>query len=199
MSGQLTSPGIEPAPVGGPDRETARAIAGMWWLWVIVGIAWIAVALVILQFNHASVTTVGILIGIMFMAAGVQQLTLAAMADSLRWLWALFGVFFLAAGVICFVNPETTFAGLANIMGFLFLTIGVWWTIRAFLEKEQNPVWWLGLIAGAMMIVVAFWTSGQFFIHKAYTLLAFAGIWAMLQGVTDIARAFMVRSVRDRI
>ena len=30
----------------------------------------------------------------------------------------------------------------------------------------------------------------------AYTLLVFAGIWALMQGITDIVRAFQVRSSR---
>jgi hypothetical protein len=49
------------------------------------------------------------------------------------------------------------------------------------------------------MIVLAFWTSGQFFIEKAYTLLVFAGIWALMQGVTDIVRAFAMRSAHDQL
>jgi uncharacterized membrane protein HdeD (DUF308 family) len=180
-------------------REVARGMAGFWWLWLIVGIAWIVASLVILQFDQASITTIGIIVGIMFVSAGFQQLALAAIADSMRWLWALFGILFIAAGILCFANPEDTFAGLADILGFLFLMIGVWWTIRAFLEREVNPIWWLGLIAGLMMIVLAFWTGGQFFLDKAYTLLVFAGIWAMLQGVTDIVRAFQVRALRDAL
>jgi len=35
--------------------------------------------------------------------------------------------------VICFINPKNTFAGIADILGFLFLIVGVWWTIRAFI------------------------------------------------------------------
>lgn len=46
------------------------------------------------------------------------------------------------------------------------------------------------LIAGILIVILAFWTGGQFFIDKAYTLLAFAGIWALLSGITDIIRAF---------
>ena len=38
----------------------------------------------------------------------------------------------------------------------------------------------LCLLAGVLMIVLAFWTSGQFFIEKAYTLLVFAGIALVL-------------------
>jgi hypothetical protein len=47
------------------------------------------------------------------------------------------------------------------------------------------------------MVILAFWTGGQFFIEKQYTLLVFAGIWALMSGVTDIVRAFQVRKLKD--
>src|SRR3954471_9166522 len=128
MSTPAATPEFGDTAIGMPDtREAARDVASMWWLWLVVGAAWIVASLVILQFDQASITTVGIIIGLMFTAAGAQQLVLAAVADSLRWLWALFGVFFLIAGVICFINPKETFNGIADILGFLFLTIGLWW------------------------------------------------------------------------
>jgi len=179
------------------ERGAIREVAGYWWLWLVTGMFWVAAALVILQFDQASVKTVGIIVGLMFAFAAVQQFTLAAFADRLRWLWAMFGVLFAVSAIICFVNPKDTFHGIADILGFLFLTVGVWWTIQAFIEKEANPVWWLGLLSGVLMIILAFWTSGQFFIDKAYTLLVFAGIWALMHGITDIVRAFQVRSLRD--
>ena len=181
------------------DRDVAQAMVEYWWLWLVTGIAWIVAALVILQFDGASITTIGILVGAMFTFAGVQQFMVAAVSDSLRWLWALFGVLFLIAGVICFINPEKTFAGLADILGFLFLCVAVWWIIQAFVERDTNPLWWLGLTSGILMVVLAFWTSGQFFIEKAYTLLVFAGIWALMHGVGDIVRAFAVRRLRHVI
>ena len=179
--------------------EIARELTGFWWIQLILGIAWIVAALVILQFDQASIATIGIIVGIMFVVAGMENFVLAAVADSLRWLWAIFGVLVVIAGVICFINPENTFAALADILGFLFLIVGVWWTIRAFIERDDNPVWWLGLIGGILMIMLAFWTSGQFFFQKAYTLLVFAGIWALMQGVTDIFRAFAIRSLRKQL
>jgi uncharacterized membrane protein HdeD (DUF308 family) len=199
MSGSAAAPDFGRSTTGMPEdaRAAARVVSGLWWLWLVVGIAWIVASLVILQFDEASVTTIGIIVGIMFVAAGVQQLALAAFVDSLRWLWALFGVLFIAAGIVCFVNPEDTFAGLADVLGFLFLCVAVWWVVQAFLERGSNAAWWLGLIAGLAMLVLAFWTSGQFFIEKAYVLLVFAGIWALMQGVGDIIRAFAVRSLRD--
>jgi uncharacterized membrane protein HdeD (DUF308 family) len=176
-------------------HDVAKQISGLWWLWLVAGVAWIVASLVILQFNKASITAIGVIVGAMFVVAGVQQLVLAFVADSLRWLWALFGGLFLVCGVICFTRPADTFAGLADVLGFLFLTIGIWWTIRAFLVRELDPTWWFGLTAGILMIIMAFWTSGQFFIHRAYILLVFAGIWALMQGITDIIRAFQMRSL----
>jgi uncharacterized membrane protein HdeD (DUF308 family) len=72
----------------------------------------------------------------------------------------------------------------------------VFWTIQAFVDRDVNELWWLGLIAGVLMIILAFWTGGQFFITKAYVLLVFAGIWALMHGVTDIVRAFQIRKLR---
>ena len=101
----------------------------------------------------------------------------------MRWAWVLFGILFLASAVVCFADPTDTFAGLADMLGFLFLIVGIWWMVRAFLDAI-NPQWWLGLISGILMTGLAFWTSGQFFIHKAYVLLVFAGIWALMQGMS---------------
>jgi uncharacterized membrane protein HdeD (DUF308 family) len=200
MSSSTVTPGVGGPTMGASDRaELARGIAAFWWVWLVVGVGWMAASLVILQFDDASITTIGVIVGIMFVVAGIQQLALAALTDRLRWLWAMFGVLFLAAGVICFINPEETFVGLADVLGFLFLTVGVFWAVRAFAERDDNPVWWLGLISAVLMIIMAFWTSGQFFIEKAYTLLVFAGIWALLHGIGDIAKAFAVRSLRDSI
>ena len=93
----------------------------------------------------------------------------------MRWVWVSFGVLFVIAGIVSLADPEDTFAGLADMLSFLFLLVGLWWIVRAFLEQAVNPLWWLGLISGVLMTVLAFWTAGQFFIEKAYVLLVFAG------------------------
>src|SRR4051812_26547408 len=161
----------------------ARALGTLWWLWLLTGIAWIIAAVVILQFNTASVKTVGIIVGVMFIFAGLEQLALAMVADSPKWVWTLFGILFLICGVVALVDPADTFRGLADVLGFLFLTVGIWWTIQAFLTRDINPLWWLTLLSGILMIVLAFWTSGQLLIDKVYTLLVFAGAWALMHGV----------------
>jgi uncharacterized membrane protein HdeD (DUF308 family) len=186
-------PGV--SPTGVASRALEVEIPRMWRLWLVTGIAWIVASLVILQFDKASITTVGVILGCMFVFAGIEQLALAASTDHLRWLWITFGVLMLIAGVLSFVSPEATFAGFADMLGFLFLLVGVWWTIEAFLSQSTNPVWWLGLVSGVLMLIMAFWTAGQFFIEKAYILLVFAGVWALLHGIKDIVRAFQIRKL----
>ena len=59
----------------------------------------------------------------------------------------------------------------------------------------MNDLWWFGLISGIAMVILAFWTAGQFFIEKQYVLLVFAGIWALFHGVGDLIRAFAIRKL----
>jgi uncharacterized membrane protein HdeD (DUF308 family) len=173
-------------------------VARFWWLWLVAGVFWIVVALVVLQFDRASVTTVGVLIGIMFLITAFEQFAVGALVRSgWRWLSYAFGALFVVAGVISLIRPKNTFAGVADILGFLFLLVGAFWIIQAFAEREFSPLWWLTLLAGILMVILAFWTSGQFFITRAYTLLVFAGVWALMQGVTDIVRAFQIRALRE--
>lgn len=63
--------------------------------------------------------------------------------------------------------------------------------------RQMANLWWLWLISGVAMIILAFWTGGQFFIEKQYVLLVFAGIWALFHGVGDLIKAFAIRKLRD--
>ena len=175
------------------------SIGRLWWLWLVTGVAWILIALVVLQFDAASVTTVGVLIGIMFLLSGFQQFVVAALAPGLKWLWIIFGVLFIVAGIIALISPENTFAAIADILGFLFLLVGVFWVIQAFVDRDVNELWWLGLISGVLMIILAFWTSGQFYIEKEYLLLVFSGIWALMQGFVDVVRAFQIKKLGELV
>jgi uncharacterized membrane protein HdeD (DUF308 family) len=180
-------------------RDNVREITGYWWVGLVAGIAWLVISLVILQFDSASVATVGILVGFMFLLAGAQNLAVTTLPVEHRWVPALFSVLFLISAVVCFIDPVDTFAGLADMLGFLFLLVGVWWMIQSFLERPVNPMWWLNLISGIVMTGIAFWTAGQLFATKAYTLLVFAGISALMQGTNDIVRALEVRRVHKDV
>src|SRR3954463_4201826 len=133
---------------------TAQAVAlearvpRLWWVWLVTGTAWIVAALVILQFDSASIKTMSAILGGMFVVAGVQLLFEAAVADSRRWLLVIVGVVFICAGIVVFLNLEDTFAGLADTLGFCLALVGLWWTVDALFARDGNPLWWLGLLSG---------------------------------------------------
>jgi uncharacterized membrane protein HdeD (DUF308 family) len=180
-------------------REVLKGVSRFWWLWLVFGVAWVIVGVVILQFDTASINTVGVIVGVMFLVTGMQQFVVASFAERLRWMFWIFGLLFIACGVISLLSPGDTFAALADALGFLFLVVGIFWIIQAFASREVNELWWTGLIAGILMVVIAFWTSGQFFIEKAYLLLVFAGIWALMQGFIDIVRAFQIHKLKELV
>ena len=176
------------------DRFVPPDISRWWWMWLVAGFIWIMAALVILQLDESSARTVGVIIGIMLFVAGAQYMGVGAVAEGWRWLWYAFGILLMAAGLTAMLNPVEAFAGLADMLGFLFGLVAVIWLIEALATREVNQFWWLSLLSGILMLAVAFWASGQFLIDKAYTLLVFAGIWAMMKGILDIIQAFNIRN-----
>jgi uncharacterized membrane protein HdeD (DUF308 family) len=199
MSKQAVSPGHGTSKMRSRLSEASVDMTGYGWLWLVTGIVWILISLVILQFDVASVNTVGVLIGTMFLLASIQNFALTAVPGGVRWIGAIFGVLFLISSAICFISPVSTFVAMADILGYLFFLVGVWWMIQAFMERPVNHLWWLGLISGILMTILAFWTAGQFFLERAYLLIVFAGIWALMEGVTDITRAFATWALQEQI
>jgi len=168
----------------------------MWWLWLVIGILWVAISLIVLQFDTTSAATVGIIVGLMFIAAGVQYLVVALATDSgWKWLWFVFSAVLMIAGLFAVFYPTRTFLAIANILGFIFVLLGVIWIIEAFLTREANDLWWVTLVAGVLMAILGFWLGGQFLFTKAHTLLVFAGIWALTRGIVDIITAFQVKKL----
>jgi uncharacterized membrane protein HdeD (DUF308 family) len=188
MSGE-TAAGMSEAQ----ERAAVAAIGRFWWAWIVLGALWIIASFVILQFSDASATTVGIIIGIMLLVAGVQEFVVGAFAGGWKWLWYIFGAIFILGGLWALFNAQQAFLAIADTLGFLFLLIGIFWIVEAFATKAMNPLWWLGLIAGILMVGLGFWATGQFLVTKAYYLLIFAGIWALLHGITDIIKAFQIK------
>ena len=175
-------------------RQVAGELARWWWAWIVSGTLWILAAVFILQFRQGSLALVGLILGVMFLVAGVEEFVVAAVSnDGWKWLRIVFGMLLVAGGLYALFNPVGTFLSIASMLGFLFVLVGVFWVIEAFTTQAANPLWWLGLIDGFLLIGLGFWAGGQFLATQAYALLVFAGIWALMHGITDIIKAFAIR------
>jgi uncharacterized membrane protein HdeD (DUF308 family) len=177
-------------------REAVATVARFWWAWLVAGIVWIVASMIILQLDHRSVKVVGVVLGITFIVAGIEELAAAYMTESgWRWLWAAFGVLLLGGGIWALFNPTNTFLAVASILGFVFVLIGIGWLIQALVALGSSPLAWFSIVAAILMIGLGFWAASQALVTQIYVLLVFAGVWALLHGVTDIVKAFMIRHV----
>ena len=77
--------------VARPDAQMMQTAGKMWWLWLVTGILWILISFVILQFDVTSAATVGFIVGIMFLIAGIQYIVVGTQVDGWKWLWFVFG------------------------------------------------------------------------------------------------------------
>lgn len=179
--------------------QLTEQLSKWWWIWLVAGTLWIIASLIILQFSTASLVTVGVIFGVLFLVAGIQEFLLASVAPSWKWLYIVLGIFLVFGGIYALVHPIGTFVALADMLGFLFLLVGVFWTIEAFATRSVYDLWFLNLIAGILMIVLGFWTGGQFLAANASTLLIFVGIWTLFHGVMDIIRAFRIKHLGEQV
>jgi Short repeat of unknown function (DUF308) len=111
----------------------------------------VTIAVVVLKFIHASAIAVGVLTGVMFLVLAAEAFLLAVLGQECRQVvMVIFGVLLTASGIIALTRPAKTFSGFADILGLVFLMIGILWTVQAFTERPLNDVWWLGLISGSL-------------------------------------------------
>lgn len=176
-------------------RQALREVSRWWWAWLVTGVFWILVAIIIAQARHSSAVTVGTIVGVTFVLAGAQELAVASVASGWRWLWIVFGVVCIVGGIYALVNPTRTFLAVASLLGVLLVFTGLFWVVEAFSTRPHNgdELWWLGLVAGFLMIGLGFWLDSQSLITQASILLIFAGVWALAHGLTDINKAFTIK------
>ena len=181
------------------EARMAKTATGFWWVWLITGALWIIIALIVLQFDTTSAVTIGILTGVIFIVAGVQYFFVASQVEGWKWLWFLIGIILVIGGIVALVYPGRTFLIMANILGFLFALTGIFWVVEAFVRRKFDDLWWLGLVAGIIMVLLGFWLGGQLIGVQATTLVVFVGLWALFRGILDIVAAFQIKGLGDDI
>ena len=174
----------------------ARQLSRAWWVFLIAGILWLILSLIIFRMELGTVYAVSILFGIVAIAAGVDEfMSLGAVHGGWKWLHGFLGVIFVAVGIVALANPNWTFLALASIIGWWFLFKGIFDLIVAFSTKHMNELWWIQLIVGIIEIGLAFWVAGDFN-EQTILLVVYVGVLCLSKGITDIILAFRLRGLR---
>jgi uncharacterized membrane protein HdeD (DUF308 family) len=174
-------------------RAGPRRLTGPWWMFLLTGIAWLIIGWVALRFNPASVATVGVLLGVLFLLGMLNEFLLASTRSSWRWLHVVMGIIFAFGAGWAFARPFDAFWTLASILGLLLIFRGTLDIIGSVEAREVNSAWWLGLVAGILEILLGFWASQQYYAVRGALLLVWVGLFALFRGISEIVIAFEFR------
>lgn len=173
-------------------RSGRREAAQFWWIYLVLGAAWLLFAIIIFRFDWTSVSSISILFGVaMLAAAGAEFFAVAGASGGWKIAHVLLGLALIVIGVVAFVHPGDTFSALAGVMSFYFIVKGIF-DLALSLATLGAPLWWLRLLVGIAEIILGFWAAGDFG-HKTVLLLVWVGAAALTRGIMDIVAAFSLR------
>jgi uncharacterized membrane protein HdeD (DUF308 family) len=167
------------------------------WLMLCVGIAWILLSFLLLQFTWRSITALTALVGIVLIVAAVSEGFEMFMAPGWKWAHALLAILFLLGGIWAFAYPGETFGTLAILFGWYLIFKGTFDVVLAFMMRGF-PLWWMRLISGFIEIGLAFWVVG-YPGRSASLLVLWVGFGALMRGIVTIVLAFHLRSARKAL
>ena len=133
-------------------RADVRAAARWWWVFIVTGVIWLMVSLVVLRFTETSITTIGIIIGVVFTIAAITEfMIMGATSGGWRFVHAILGVLFVLGAIWGYSNPKNAYWALAEVLGFLLVIWGAVEITEAVVTRAVNPLWWLGLVVGILI------------------------------------------------
>jgi uncharacterized membrane protein HdeD (DUF308 family) len=182
----------------GRVEKMLNQMAGPWWLFLVTGIAWLVISLIVLRFRVSSVVAVGVLLGVVFLGGWFSEVLIASVRVRWRWAHVAMGILFLFAAFWSFASPFGAFWALAAVFGLLLIFRGSLDLVTSISSREVNPSWWLGMVAGVLEILLGFWVSQQEFPARALLLLIWVGFFAVFRGFSDILLAFEVRGAERK-
>lgn len=177
------------------DSEVREEAGRWWWLFLVTGIAWLVVSLIVLRFSYESTAAISYLFGIVAIFFGLNEFfAIGASTTGWKIVHALVGVLFVIAGVIALTTPFATFEALAGLMSFFLVLKGILDITVSFITKNDVPAWWLQLVVGIVEILLGFWAAG-YFGRQAFLLVVFVAAMCMARGITEIVLAIKLHGV----
>jgi uncharacterized membrane protein HdeD (DUF308 family) len=179
-------------------RMIVREGARYWWVFLLTGVAWLLIAWLVLRMDITSIAAVGVLLGVVFLVASVNEVGLGSlMSGGWKILHYVMALIFFIGGLWSLVRPVDSFFALASVLGLILIFYGTFEIARAFSSREVNPYWWIGLVTGILLLLLAFWVSGSDRVYalaqRTYLILFWVGFFALFKGITQVVMAFGIR------
>ena len=178
-------------------RKDVREASGVWWLYLILGIAWIWYGTFVLSYRVGSLTAVAGLVGVAFLVGGIDQLMAAGRVESWRWLFIVTGTLALDAGIMTFDWPDITLYVVSILVAWYLIVFGTVHIVNA-LAGPKVPWWWTQLLLGIAELVLGVWAVRSWE-RSLLTFVTLVGVWAIVLGVNEIFAAFSLRDAGKRL
>jgi len=83
------------------------------------------------------------------------------------------------------------------VLGLILIFYGSFEIVQGVASRAVNPLWWVNLIIGILLVLLAFWVSGSDRVYalaqRTYLILFWVGFLALFRGFSQIFLAFTVR------
>lgn len=146
LGGRIPPP---PRPVGLDDADVRR-----WWVWMLAGVALVAVGVWLVTNPYTSVTVLALLVGVSLVVAGVAEIMALGGRGGLGWAAWLSGGLVVAAGIVVLTWPDITLWALAVVAGCGLLVTGALRIAAAFEARSALPGRSVHLAIGVLSVVL---------------------------------------------
>ena len=179
----------------GPSAQLAedvRRLARRWWVFLVLGLAAVAIGILLGVDVFTAVRTLAVLVGLGLLASGMLDL-LSVERFRPSWMGIVSGLFFIGAGVLAIAWPGVTLLAVAVVAGIGLLVGGAVRAMAA-LALRDMPGWWLvllgGVLSGVAGVVALVWPEVTILV-----LGVLLGLRTLMFGVAEIAFAIQLRQL----
>ena len=180
-------------PLAPQLRHDARRLADRWWVFLVLGLAAVALGTLLVLDVFTAVATLAVLVGFSLLVSGFLDL-FAVDRFQPPWLGTLSGVVFLASGVVALAWPAATLRAVAVVAG-LGLLIGGAFRAGAATGRRDSRGWWVSLLGGIASciagVVALAWPQ-----VTILTLGVVLGLRTLVLGVLEVGFALSLRRLR---
>ncbi len=179
-------------------NDLYERISRNWWLFLVRGIAAIALSILTFAWPGIAIGVLVVLFGAYALVDGLLALGFAVRcaARHERWIGLLLeGVLGVLVAIVVFVLPGAAALSFLLIVAFWAIATGVFEIFAAVrLRREIEGEFWLGL-AGVLSIAIGIWFLAEPGLGLIATVFTIAG-YELLFGLMLIGLAFRARGLR---
>jgi uncharacterized membrane protein HdeD (DUF308 family) len=158
--------------------EGVNALRGKWGWIVALGVIFMIAGVIALGSVVMATETAVLVVGIMMVMAGVAEIISAFNVKD--WgkfaLWMLLGLLYVAAGVICWLNPLMAATTLTLFLGIALMIGGIVRGYLAWNVREAGKPWGWVAVSALITLLLGLMIVAKWPYSSVYTLGIFLGV-----------------------